>query len=247
MIKEKETEGMTTMKKIGLVGGVGPASTLEYYKSINEGYQKRLERSSKSGENPPMVIDSLNLAVAYDLVEKKDWQNFADLFINSISILHNAGAEFAAIAANTAHIVFDEIKAKSPIPVIGIVDETCKYAKAKGYQKVIVFGTGFTMSSGMYEGKCNQYGIEAIVPNERDQQTIHNIIFPNLEAGIVLEHEKKAMLEIANRMISEHQADALVLGCTELPLMIKAGDLNTDLIDTTAIHIEAILDYQGIL
>ena len=231
------------MKKLGLVGGIGPVSTVEYYTNINKGYQKRLARPSKSGENPPLVIDSLNLAVAYDLVERKDWKSFADLFINSIYALHRAGAEFAAISANTAHIVFDEIKAQSPIPVIGIVDETCAYAQAHGYTKVIVFGTGFTMNSGMYEKTCSGYGIEAIVPNEADQLAIHNIIFPNLEAGIVLEQEKTAMLGIAKKMLSGHQADALVLGCTELSLIIKDHDLDTILLDTANIHKEAILNY----
>ena len=229
------------MKKLGLVGGIGPASTLEYYKIINEEYQRRFAKQSKSGENPPMVIDSLNLAVAYDLVEKKDWENFAKLFTDSINILHQAGADFAAIAANTAHIVFDEIQARSPIPVIGIVDETCKYTQMRGCKKVIIFGTGFTMSSGMYEKKLAKYDIEAISPNEADRQTIHNIIFPNLEAGIVLEHEKTVMQDIAEKMLAEHKADALLLGCTELPLMIKEGDLDTHLIDTTKIHIESIL------
>ncbi|MCL2817377.1 MAG: aspartate/glutamate racemase family protein, partial [Clostridiales bacterium] len=135
------------MKKLGLVGGVGPVSTIEYYKRINEGYQKRLAWTSKSGENPPMVIDSLNLAVAYDLTEKKDWTGFADLFIDSIRRLNAAGAEFAAISANTAHIVFDEVSSQSPIPVIGLVDEVCKHAKSQGCSKVVVFGTAFTMSS----------------------------------------------------------------------------------------------------
>ncbi|MCL1976178.1 MAG: amino acid racemase [Firmicutes bacterium] len=229
------------MKKLGLVGGIGPASTIEYYKSLNEGYQKSLANPAKCGENPPMFIESINLSVAYDLVDKKDWQSFADLFISSIRILQGAGAEIAALSANTAHIVFDEVVACSPIPVIGLIDETCKYAQQQGCKKVIIFGTSFTMSSGMYEKKCAQYGIEAVVPNIADQQIIHNIIFPNLVMGIVLEHEKISILKIAEKMLSEHQADALVLGCTELPLIIHTSDLNTILIDTTKIHIAAIL------
>ena len=232
------------MKKLGLVGGVGYLSTLDYYKGINEGFQKRISRQSKSGENPPMTIESLNLAVAYDLVEKEDWTAFADLFVNAIHTLHRAGAEFAAIAANTAHIVYDEIQARSPIPVIGIVDETCKRANDLKYDKLIVFGTGFTMRSGMYETKCSSYGLNAIVPDEVDRQVIHNIIFPNLEAGIVLEHEKETMLGIANKMVAENGADALVLGCTELSLLLKPEEFDTALLDTAAIHIDAILDYM---
>ncbi len=229
------------MKKFGLVGGLGPISTLEYYKSIHDFYREKVETTGMCASNPPMVIDSLDLAVAYDLVSRKDWNTLSEWLIASIERLHGAGAEFAAIAANTAHIVFDEIQAGAPIPVIGIVDETCKFAHAKGLNKLILFGTGFTMESGMYEKACAKVGIEAIVPSEEDQKIIHNIIFPNLEAGIVLEEDKAAMLGIANKMLAAHQADALVLGCTELPLIIKEGDLDMVLIDTTQVHIEAIL------
>ena len=229
------------MKKLGLVGGLGPMSTLEYYKGIHDEYRKKVEITSISGDNPPMIIDSLNLAVAYDLVERKDWKNLSEWLIASINVLHKAGAEFAAIAANTAHIVFDEIQAGSPIPVVGMIDETCKFIRANRLAKVIVFGTGFTMESGMYEKACAKYDIQAFVPNQEDQKIIHHIIFPNLEAGIVLPDHKKAILDIAKKMLTEYKADALILGCTELPLIIQNDDLNTVLIDTTQVHIEAIL------
>jgi len=230
------------MNKFGLVGGVGYLATLEYYKSINEGFKKRIANAPQSGCNPPMVIESLNIADAYKLVEQKNWTEFTMLFVSAVQVLYGAGAKFAAIAANTAHIVFDEIQAASPIPLIGIVDEAYKQAKAQGIKKMVVFGTDFTMSSGMYETKAKQYDIEAIVPNESDRQTIHNIIFPNLESGIVLEHEKATLLSIAKNLLEEHKADALVLGCTELPFAIKDGDLETVLLDTGAIHVDAILD-----
>lgn len=229
------------MKKLGLVGGLGPMSTLAYYKSIHEKYRELVEATSISGDNPPMVIDSLNLAVAYDFVERKDWVNFADWLTASITRLAGAGAEFAAISANTAHIVFDEVAAASPIPIIGIVDETCKFAKAKGCKKVIIFGTGFTMASGMYEKACAKYGVEGIVPNAEDQNTIHHIIFPNLEAGIVVPEDKVRILGIAEKMLKEEGADALILGCTELPLIIEEGDLDTLIIDTTLVHIDTIV------
>jgi len=232
------------MKKLGLVGGIGYLSTLEYYKGINEGYQKRLAKQSKSGENPPMVIESLNLADAYNLVERKDWDGFSTLFVRAIRNLHNAGADFAAIAANTAHIVIDEVRMQSPIPIVGIADEACKYARQLGLGKLIIFGTGFTMNSGMFEAKCVEYGMDAVVPNEADRKAIHDIIFPNLEAGIVLERERETVLKIADGMLSNHDADALVLGCTELSLVIKDGDLNTTLLDTGKIHIDAILEYM---
>jgi len=229
------------MKKLGLVGGLGPMSTLDYYKGINELYREKAETLSIAGANPPMFIDSLNLAVAYDMVERKDWDNLAGWLTESICVLHEAGAQFAAIAANTAHIVFDKVQANSPIPVVGMIDEVCKFANERGLKKLIVFGTGFTMESGMYEKVCETYGIEAIVPNREDQHTIHHIIFPNLEAGIILADQKKTMLDIARKLLTKHEAGSLVLGCTELPLIIKEGDLDTVLIDTTRVHIEAIV------
>lgn len=232
-------------KKFGLVGGLGPTSTLDYYKGINDGYKNRLnsDNSLMVTDNPFMVIDSLNLAEAYSIVDKKQWPALVKLCVDSLNVLKAGGAQCAAIAANTAHIVFDDIKRESPLPLISIVEETCKYAKSKGCKRVIVFGTGFTMSSGLFDSAFKKYGMEAFVPNAEDQKTIHNIIFPNLENGLVLPEEKKAILEIANRMISELKADGLILGCTELPLIIKEGDLDTNILDTTQIHIDAILDW----
>jgi len=230
------------MKKLGMVGGVGYLATLEYYKSINEQFKERLENPPKSGVNPPMIIDSLNIAVAYDLVAQGDWEAFTQLFYDSILRLQKGGADFAVIGANTAHIVFDELAALSPIKLIGIVDETCKRAIELGLKKLIIFGTEFTMKSGMYEKKCRTYGIEAVVPSEEERMIIHNIIFPNLESGVVVPEEKAQLLSIANNMAERYGADGLVLGCTELPFAIKEGDLDLTLLDTGSIHVAAILD-----
>lgn len=228
------------MKKLGLVGGIGPESTIDYYRGIIAGYRFRLAKDTY----PRMVIDSLNLKDMYALSSTQQWDEFADRLLYSLENLAAAGAEFAAIGANTAHIVFDEVSSKSPLPLVSIIDATCKYAQAKGCQRVVVFGTAFTMSSGLYTDAFAKYGIAAFVPDEEQQQVIHNIIFPNLQAGIILPEEKEAMLRIARQMIEANDADALILGCTELPLIIKDGDLDVPLLDTTQIHIEAILDYM---
>lgn len=227
------------MKKLGLVGGIGPESTLDYYKGIIAGFRARTGGTGY----PLMVIDSLDLDVMYNLADKKDWGPFTDRLVASVHTLAAAGAEFAAMAANTAHIVFHRVQERSPLPLISIVEETCKFAKAKGCKKVIVFGTGFTMSSGMYTEAFARHGIKAFVPTPDEQRTIHGVIFPNLQEGIVLPEEKRLVLGIANRMIAETGADALVLGCTELPLIIKQEDLDVLVLDTTQIHIDAIVDY----
>ena len=227
------------MKKIGLVGGIGPESTVDYYKGILDGYRKRT-----ADENyPPMIIDSLNLTEMYSLVSNKQWEDFTNRFISSIKSLAAGGADFAVMAANTAHIVFDEVRRQSPLPLISIVEETCKFAKEKNCKRVVVFGTAFTMSSGLYTDAFVKYGIDAFVPTEEEQRTIHSIIFPNLQAGIVLPEDKKAVLQIANRMLSEKKAEALILGCTELPLIIKENDLAAFILDTTQIHIDAIVNH----
>ena len=210
------------MKKVGLVGGIGPESTLEYYKGIIEGYRTR----TAGVNNPPMIIDSLNLAEMYSYAANKEWAEFTKRLVDSIKNLAAGGAEFAVMAANTAHIVFDDVKSQSPLPIISIVEETCKYAQSKKCSNVVIFGTAFTMSSGLYSNAFAKYGIDAFVPAEDEQKAIHDIIFPNLQEGIVLPEDKETMLRIAKRIIGEKNADALILGCTELPLIIKEKDLD---------------------
>jgi aspartate racemase len=228
------------MKKLGLVGGIGPESTLDYYQGIVAGYRRRVS----GDEYPRMIIDSLDLTEMYNLAAAKDWETFTRRLRQSIECLVGGGAEFAAMAANTAHIVFDQVSSQSPIPVISMIEETCRQARRNHCHSVVVFGTAFTMSSGLYTAAFARHGIDAFVPTAEDQAAIHNIIFPHLQEGIVLPEEKQQMLEIARKLISEKNADALVLGCTELPLIIKEGDLDVLLLDTAQIHIEAILDYM---
>jgi len=227
------------MKKIGIIGGIGPASTLDYYSGVVSGYRAKIN----DGNYPKIVINSVNMAEMLSYVSGKDWDNLVNMLLAAINELAAAGAEFAAVASNTPHIVFDRIKQRSPLPLISIVGATCEYAQSKSCKKVIVLGTRFTMSSGLYSEAFKKYDIAAIVPSEQEQAEIHGIIFPNLEDGIIVPEDKQRMLAIADKLIAEHNADALVLGCTELPLMIKDGDLNTLLLNTAQIHIDAIVNY----
>ncbi len=226
------------MKKLGLVGGIGPESTLDYYKGIIARYREKVAIDSY----PQMIIDSIDLAEMYAYASDKRWEPFTDRLVESIENLAAGGAELAAMAANTAHIVFDKVSRRSPLPLISIVEETCRYAQAKACKSVVVFGTAFTMSSGLYTEAFARYGISAFVPAEDEQAAIHHIIFPNLQEGIVLPEDKEIILRIAKGMISETSADALILGCTELPLIIKESDLDVLVLDTTQIHIDAIVN-----
>lgn len=226
------------MKKIGIVGGIGPASTLDYYSGIINGFRQK----TGNDNYPEIIINSINMTEMLSYISDKDWDSLVDLLLNSIQNLANAGAELAAIASNTPHIVFDEVQRQSALPLISIVEETCKYAQLKKCRKVVVIGTRFTMSSGLYNRAFQKYDITAITPSEDEQAAIHNIIFPKLEEGIVVPEDKQKILEISERLLTKQNADALILGCTELPLIIKENDLDTLILNTTQIHIESIVN-----
>lgn len=226
------------MRKVGIVGGIGPVSTVDYYRGIITGFMEK----TKSNNYPEIVINSINMTEMLSYVSLKDWSALANLLLSAIKNLANAGAQFAAIASNTPHIVFDEVQKQSVLPLISLIEETCKYAKLKQCEKVVIFGTQFTMSSGLYEKALKKYAVEAVVPSESEQAAIHNIIFPKLEEGIVVPEDKQKMLVIAEHILAEQNADGLILGCTELPLMIKDNDLDTLILNTTQIHIESIIN-----
>ncbi len=229
--------GVNIVKKVGIVGGIGPASTLDYYRGIVDGCRTK----AKDGSYPKIVINSIDMMEMLAYVSTKDWESLVNRRLGAVKDLERAGAEFAAIASNTPHIVFDEVKRRSALPLISIVESTCQYAASKGCSKVVVLGTRFTMSSGLYARAFEKYGIQAVTPAANEQNEVHNIIFPKLEDGIVVPEDKESMLAIAGRLIAEHHADALVLGCTELPLMVKDQDLDTLILNTTKIHIESII------
>jgi aspartate racemase len=225
------------MKKVGIIGGIGPASTLDYYSGIISGVRAK----TNDDIYPEIVINSINMTEMLSAVQNESWEMLAGVLLSAIENLAGAGAEFAAIASNTPHIVFHAVQAESPLPLISIVDATCQYALLKGCKKVLVVGTLFTMRSGFYTQAFQKYGISAVVPSEEKQEIIHGLFFPNLENGIVIPEDKQKMLAIIKALVSEHQVDAVVLGCTELPLMIEHDDLDMMVLNTTQIHIDAIV------
>ena len=225
------------MKKVGIVGGIGPVSTLDYYSGIINGVREL----TQSGDYPKIAIDSVNMTEMIGCVADDAWERLTDLLVCAVGHLAAAGADFAAIASNTPHIVFDAVRARAALPLVSIVEETCRYAKKAGVGKAAVLGTLFTMRSGLYTEAFERHGIQAFVPDKETQEDVYGIIFPNLENGVVLAEDREKLLEISKRFLTATGSDALVLGCTELPLAIKPGDLDTTLLDTAQIHIEAII------
>ena len=228
------------MKKVGLVGGIGPASTPEYYLGIINGYR------NKTGDThyPEIIIYSIDMTEMLLNIENDNWDKVIAQLSHALEKLAIAGADFAAIASNTPHLMFDEIKERSPLPLISIVDETCRFIRDAQYQRVLTIGTLFTMKSGLYANPLKEQGVLSILPSDDEQEEIYSLFFPNLENGIVVAEDKKKMLALLNSIISEQNADSLILGCTELPLMIGQGDLAIPIVDTTRIHIEAIVNYM---
>jgi aspartate racemase len=169
------------------------------------------------------------------------WDEVTAQLVRAIDQLAAAGADFAVIASNTPHIVFDAIRARSRLPLISIVEATCRYTAEIGCRRAAVLGTLFTMQSGLYTKAFERYGIEAFAPDEETQKEVYGLFFPNLENGIVIPEDRERLIVIAKEFVNSSRADALVLGCTELPLAIKPGDIDTMLLDTVQIHIEAII------
>lgn len=225
------------MHKIGIIGGLGPESTIDYYKNIISIYRK------ESGDlnYPEIIINSINMTEMLFYIAKKDYSKLIDLLLLSISKLKNSGATFAVIASNTPHIVFDQLKDKTVLPLISIVEETCKKAFSLKIKKILLIGTAFTMKSDFYQKGFSSYNIETIVPDQKEQDIIQNIIFPELEEGIVIPEKKKQLIKICNEIIIKENIDAIVLGCTELPLMLKDDDFNIKILNTAQIHINAVV------
>lgn len=228
------------MKKIGLMGGLGPASTIEYYTEL-----VKLTLAEHDNLYPRIVIDSVDMAEHTKYFDMQDYKTIADFIYESLCMLKNAGAEVAAVTANTEHIVWDYVKDRLPLPTISIVDATVKACQDKGYKKVVVFATAWTLNSGLYADAFTKAGITPIVPNAEDIQLLGNLIYPNLENGIVISEDKEKMIALAEKYIKENDADALLLGCTEIPLMLKEGDVSVPTVNTTQIHIKAIYDYAN--
>lgn len=228
----------TNSVTVGIVGGIGPESTVDYYRGIINGY-----RSLSDGVNyPRILINSINMTDMLARIDCNDYPGVVDLLLDAVVALKNAGASLAVIASNTPHVVFDNIQARSPIPLISIVEATCKRALALELKKILLIGTRFTMQHHFYQDEFARHGISVIVPSSADQEIIHNIIFPELEEGIVIPEKKMQIVSLCNNIIESAQCDGIILGCTELPLMLGEHDFNITVLNTTGIHIDAIVE-----
>src|SRR5438067_5633202 len=227
------------MKTLGMIGGVGPESTIDYYKNIIAMYRER----QRDGSYPQFVINSIDLKKGIDFMNANNLAGMANYLLEEIMKLPRAGADFGLIAANTPHIVFDDIAPKSPIPLISIVEATCAHAKARKMKRLALFGTRYTMQAEFYPKVFSREGIELIVPESKDQDYIHEKYFSELVPGNFLPETRAGLLAIMDRMKAKIDLDGVILAGTELPLILRGESYNgIDLLDTGKIHCQAAVD-----
>ncbi len=226
-------------KTIGIVGGMTPESTIYYYRHIIQTYYKRFSDYAF----PEVIIYSVSFQQYVDWMNIGNWNAIAKGLTGAVVSLKNAGADFAVIATNTMHKVFHEIEQKSPIPLLSIIDSTANAIKKRGIENVGLLGTMFTMRENFYKEGLAKFGIKTLVPNESDQQTVNRIIFDELGRGEIKEKSKELYIEIINRL-GPQGAEGVILGCTEIPLLIGEKDSQLPLFNTSAIHAEDALKFS---
>ena len=193
---------------------------------------------------PVIIIYSLNFQEFIGLVESGKWPEVIELLSGAINSLSNAGADFALMASNTPHIVFNEIAARSPIPLLSIAEETGRVARKLGFSTVGLFGIKFTMQADFYSNVLStKYGISVVTPEKADQEYIHSKIMTELVNSCIVEETRQELSRIARIMVDKESIGALILGCTELPLILSEEIVGIPILDTTRIHAEAALNF----
>jgi aspartate racemase len=227
------------MPTSGMIGGLGPESTVDYYRSIIARYRAR----NPGGGYPHLILNSLNVDKGIAMLDAGQLGDLADYLTAGVESLVRAGADFGFIAANTPHLVFDEVQRRSAIPLLSIVRATSDHAKALGLKKVGLFGTGFTMRANFYPEEFQRAGLVVVRPTESEQEFIHRKYIDELLNNRFLPETGAKILSIAQRMKNEDGIEALVLAGTELPLLLRDSSApGIEFLDTTVIHVEAIVD-----
>jgi aspartate racemase len=230
------------MKTVGIIGGIGPESTIQYYRKI---VASHLERQA-NGNYPQIIINSIDMTRMLELIGNDKLEEVSRYLATEVLKLEQAGADFGVLASNTPHIVFDRVRDLSKLPLISIVEATCKKIADTGLEKVALFGTRFTMQGGFYDKVLSNNGIEVIPPDEADRQFIHDKYMGELVKGIILDKTRTGLIAIIEKMKKTFDVRGLILGGTELPLILQAGNVSgIQVFDTTEIHVESIMEALG--
>jgi aspartate racemase len=226
------------MKTIGLIGGISWLSSAEYYRLMNEMVNERMG----GVHSAKIILYSVNYEEIKNLTFAGDWQAIAKMISSIAKNLENAGADCILLGANTMHKIAGEVQQAISIPMIHIATETGKAIQKQQLKKVALLGTKYTMELGFYQQQLEKYNITTIIPNEEDRQYIHNAIYNEMGKNIFLPATKEKILSIINALTKEG-AEGVILGCTEIPILIKQSDCSIPVFDTTLIHATAAVEF----
>jgi aspartate racemase len=224
------------MKRIGILGGVSPESSVSYYLRITREYTSRFGDYGY----PEILIHSVSFQRFVDWQKTGNWDAMAAEMIRTFHSLSAGGADFGLIAANTLHRIFHEVERESPIPLIHIVDPTASQIAKQGISRVGLLGTKYTMEGEFYRDRLAQYGIEALIPDAAARQEIHRVIYEELTKGAINEKARQYYASVI-RFLVDRGAEGIILGCTEIPLLVTQDDSPVALFDTASLHADAAL------
>jgi len=230
------------MKTIGIIGGVSWVSSIEYYRLLNEMVGEKLG-GLHSAKLLMYSIEFGEFSEQERLAEKGDWNALNKTIIDAAQRLKRGGADFIIIASNTINSRADYIQESVGLPVLHIADATGEKVNESGIKTVALLGTKYTMEQDFYRERLEKYGLNVVIPNETERDIINTVIFDELCAGKFYNSSKEKYIQIINRLVDEEGAEGVILGCTEIPLLIKQEDVTVPVFDTTAIHCEAAVEY----
>lgn len=226
------------MKKIGLVGGTGPESTLMYYKELNS----RIDKLTGGKAMPDIAIESVNFRRAWEYVTTADYEKLSDYLAEKVNSLYNGGAEIISLTAATMHIVMDELAAKTKAEFISIPKIISDEVVSLGMKKVGLLGTIFTMEQDYMKKDLLDAGVEVYIPEKEDRELVAKRIYEELEVGVVKESTLQEFVDIINKMKKDNGIEAVILGCTELPLLLNSENTPLPCLDSVEIHIRKLIE-----
>ena len=229
------------MKTVGIIGGIGPESTIEYYRLIIAAYLER----KPDGSYPSIIINSIDLKKVVDLITANQLAEVTEYLADEVQKLARAGADFGLLSANTPHIVFNDVLRRSSIPLISIVQATCEAGRELGLKRLGLFGTRFTAQAGFYQDAFASEGMTLVLPDKAEQDYIHEKYMDELVKGNFLPETREGLLAIIERLKKHETIEALILGGTELPLILREPEMKRagiPFLDTTRIHVKSVVE-----
>jgi aspartate racemase len=226
------------MRVIGMLGGMSWESSVEYYRLANELVRRRLG----GVHSARILLDSVDFADIEKLQMAGDWSQAGDVLAARAAAVEGAGADLIVLCTNTMHMVVDAVENAVSIPVVHIADATAARVLAAGVSRIGLLGTAFTMEQDFYRGRLAEHGLEVVVPNEADRKLVHEVIYDELVQGVVSDASRSAYQRVIGRLV-EAGAEGVILGCTEIELLISAQDSPIPVFPTTRIHVEAAVDH----